>query len=542
MSGAAIDRRAGARAFLKSGIGAAGVARGATMLLLADSLCAIAFAAGLAGTVVAIAQGNMRPWSWLLLAGTAGVGRGVAAMLAARRGAASARTMKDGLRARLIAACFHGRDSDRTAGGLMSMLVDEVDALDGYVARFLPARKAAALGPLLVLAATAFASPVAALILVGTLIPFVAAMALAGGAAADEQRRQLVALSRLSSRFVDRIRALPVVLAFGAVARETEGLGRAAEELSARTLRVLRVAFLSSGALEFFAALSVALVAVYVGFNLLGLLPFPVAETLTLGEGFFVLALAPEFYAPMRRLAAAYHDKQAAEAAADRLAAIPVETPAPPLAFITKPPALSFRNVSIRYAADRRPAVADLSFDVGAGETVALVGPSGSGKSSLLHLLIGLAPLSGGTWRADGAIGTDLSPIAAWAGQVPLIVAGSIRDNLCLGRDEVDEACLRQVIERAGLLTLLRRPGGLDAPLDARGGGLSGGERRRIGIARAMLKDAPLLLLDEPTAHLDTAAELELIDTIRAACRGRTALIATHSIALAAVADRVVRL
>ena len=518
-----------------------------TALLLLDTLAAIGFAGGIAGAVVAVPGGLRAVLPWALLNATSGLLRGLFAMLAVRSGAAGAERAKRRLRARVVAAALHRPPGGpATTGTLMSAVADEVDALDGYVARFLPARQAAALAPFLVLAATAIASPVAAGILLATLLPFVFALALAGGAAADESRRQFVALARLSGRFADRIRALPVVLAFRAEDHETAALAAAADELARRTMRVLGVAFLSSGALEFFAALSVALVAVYCGFNLLHELPFPVPEQLDLGRAFFVLALAPEFYAPMRRLAAAYHDKQAAETAADRLSAL--SAPAAP-ALLAPPaglPDLRFEGVTVRYAGEDRDALAPLSFTVAPGETVALLGPSGSGKSSLLHLLLGLAPLSAGAVTVGGCplgqIG-NVAPIAAWAGQNPLLVPGTIRDNLLLARAGATPEAIAEAVRAAGLGPMLaRRPHGLDSLLDARGGGLSGGEQRRIALARALLKPAPLLLLDEPTAHLDAEAEAALIATIARARTGRTTLIATHSAALAAIADKIVRL
>ena len=442
-----------------------------------------------------------------------------------------------------MAATLHRAAGAPIDSGVLAMhAVDAVEALDGYIARFLPARRAAAIAPMLVLAATAWASWVAAVILAATLLPFVAAMILAGGAAADESRRQFVALHRLSARFADRVRALPIVLAFRAETRETQAIATAAQDLAERTMRVLRVAFLSSAALEFFAALSVALVAVYCGFSLLGLLPFTAPETLTLGRAFFVLALAPEFYAPMRRLAAAYHDKQAAETAADALIPIadPVQTK--PLAAAVAAP-LTLRDVTIQYPGSDGPAVSNLSLRIEPGEMVALLGPSGSGKTSVLHLLLGLAPLSAGTVEASGAPLASLAGQASWAGQHPLLIAGTIRENLLLAHPQADDVALQRALVSAGLAPMLNhRPGGLDAVIDARGSGLSGGERRRIALARALLKPAPFLLLDEPTAHLDAAAEAGLIATIAVAARGRTTLIATHSPALAAIATRVVHL
>ena len=386
-------------------------------------------------------------------------------------------------------------------------------------------------------------------------------MILAGGAAADASRRQFVALARLSGLFADRIGALPIILAFRAEKREAAALGDAAEDLARRTMQVLRIAFLSSGALEFFAALSVALVAVYAGFNLLGLLPFPVPETLDLGRAFFVLALAPEFYAPMRRLAAAYHDRQAAETAAERLAEVERAKAAPSS---TVPvwsgvaPTIRFDSVTIRYDGQDLAAVSGVSFQAKPGMIVALIGPSGSGKSSLLHLLLGLAPLShgritictpsplpereGGDAVLDLAQIGSIAPIAAWMGQSPLILAGTIGSNIALADPSASAERIAEVARVAGLSPMLLARGGLGAVIDARGSGLSGGERRRIALARALLKPAPVMLLDEPTAHLDAASEAHLIAAIARACVGRTTIIATHSARLAAIADLVIDL
>ncbi|WP_294242148.1 thiol reductant ABC exporter subunit CydD [uncultured Sphingomonas sp.] len=519
---------------------AAGGRDGAVGLLLLDTLAAVGFAGGIAGAVAAVA-GRGALWPWALLMVGMGALRGLFAMLAVRRGAARAGMIKRAQRRRVVAATLHRHAGTPIDSGLLAtQAVDAVEALDGYVARFMPARRAAAIAPMLVLAATACASWVAAVILAGTLPPFVAAMILAGGAAADESRRQFIALHRLSARFADRVRALPVVLAFRAEMRETEAIGAAAEELAERTMRVLRIAFLSSAALEFFAALSVALVAVYCGFSLLGLLPFAAPETLTLARAFFVLALAPEFYAPMRRLAAAYHDKQCTDTAADTL--MPLVEPVRAVPVVAAAP-LSLRDVTIHYPGCYTPAVSGLSCCVEAGETVALLGPSGSGKTSVLHLLLGLAPLSAGTVEAGGVPLTSLAGQASWVGQHPLLVAGTIRENLLLAYTHADDLAVRRVVAAAGLGRMLAsRRGGLDAPLDARGSGLSGGERRRIALARALLNPAPFLLLDEPTAHLDAGAETRLIATIARAARGRTTLIATHSPALAAIATRVIHL
>ncbi|WP_242186881.1 thiol reductant ABC exporter subunit CydD [Sphingomonas sp. CARO-RG-8B-R24-01] len=519
------------------------------LLLLIDSGGAVVFAGGIAGAVSTVAAGSAPVAGWIGLMLLGGAIRGAGTWASARVAARDAQCAKQDVRERVVAALFRPLAGNGTTGAAMTGAVDEVEAIDGYVARFLPARRAARIAPLIVGAAIGIASPISAAILLLTLLPFIATMALAGGAAAAESRRQFEALARLSIRFADRVRALPVILAFGAVERETHGIAAASDAVAARTMRVLRVAFVSSAALEFFAALSVALVAVYAGFNLLGLLPVNVPEHLTLGRAFFVLALAPEVYAPMRRLAAAYHDRQAAETAAERIAGlVAAQAPRPP-AWIRAgdgPPRLTFDRVTIRYPGTDHAALENLTLDIAPGEIIALTGPSGSGKSSLLHLLLGLAPLSAGRVEIDGQTlppDASLAAMAAWSGQAPLLLPGTIADNIALSDPGAHPDAIAQVAAMTGLMPVLgRRRGGLHAQLDARGSGLSGGERRRIGLARAMLKRGPLLLLDEPTAHLDRGAETAMIATIRHACRGRTVLIATHSPALAAIAGRVIAL
>jgi len=558
-----VSRTAPALRFLAAATRRAPGTRLSATLLVADGVFAIAFAAGLAGALARIAAGApaASTLAWLALALGGAAARGGVALLAARVGARAAGDVKRGLRRRVVAAALARGGGARTredgGGALLSLAVDEVEAVDGYVARFLPARRAAAVTPLLVLGVVAVASPISAVLLALTFVPFVVLMALAGMASATQSRRQLAALARLSGLFVDRLRALPVVLAFGAAERETRRLAEAADAVAGRTVSVLRVAFLSSALLEFFSALCVALVAVYAGFNLLGLLPFHVAEKLDLGRAFLVLALAPEFYAPMRRLAAAYHDRSAAQAAAERLQAFEQAGEAIPHAVSTEPadeagatppraPALRFENVAIRFPDDACDIVRDLSFELRAGQVLALVGPSGSGKTTLLRLLLGMAPLAAGRVWVDGRPlerARGLAAQAAWVGQVPLIVAGSLRANLLLAAPDATPQALREAIEGAGLGPLIaRRPGGLDALVDERGGGLSGGERRRIALARALLKPSSVWLMDEPTAHLDDAAEAALIETIARVRGGRTLVVATHSDRLAALADRVVRL
>jgi ATP-binding cassette subfamily C protein CydD len=507
----------------------------ASALTVLDIVPAAGFAAGLAMAVSTASASLPTALPWLGLAVASLAVRGLLVQVAATAGARAARAVKARVRRDVAADLFEGR---RSGSAAMSAAVEGVDALDGYFSRFAPARAAATLSPLIAIAIVAVVSPVAAAILLFTLISFAAGMALAGLAAAEESRRQFDAMARLSGLFLDRIRTLPAILAFQAEEATVREVGRSSGDLAQRTSRVLRIAFLSSGVLEFFSALSVALVAVYCGFNLLRLFPFPVPEQLDLGRAFFVLALAPEVYAPMRRLAAAYHDRQAAEAAAPVLAASKTPERRTPAKAGAGAPAIRFEQVSIAYG-DGAPVVAGFNLDVRPGQIVALAGSSGVGKSSLLHLLLGLAPLTAGDVLVAGerlsACG-DFAGRIAWASQAPVVTPGSLRDNIAMADRSASFARIQTAAARAGLSEDLERR------IDERGGGLSGGERRRLALARAVLKDAPLLLLDEPTANLDEQAEQEMLALIREAARGRTTLIATHSAAVLSIADRVVTL
>ena len=524
---------------------AAGQAAG--LWWLGDTAGAILFAACLAAFIASWTAEALTAQAWWLLAAivASGLLRAGAQAMAGLTGQRAATRAKSDLRRRVMAALLpSGQIRGRLIGEDLRVAVDDVEAHEGLIARFQPLRLAAMLSPLIIAAAVTFASWFSALILLATLIPFGAGMALAGLAGKAEADRQFASLSRLSGLFVDRVAALPAILAFGAEDRITRQIGGAAREVAARTMQVLKIAFVSSAMLEFFAALSVALVAVYCGFSLLGLLPFPAPEDLSLGEAFFALALAPEFYLGMRRLAAAYHDKQQGQAAERSIAAAldQAHYPAPPAAAVwsDRIGQLCIEGLTIRYNGDICIGPVTACWH-GPGLHV-VTGPTGAGKSSLLHALIGLAPVSAGRISLDDAPVTagELMALTGWASQRPLLLPGTLADNLRLGGNDLAPQELSRLIDASGLSALIDARGE-DLTIDPRGSGLSGGERRRIGLVRAIASGRPVLLLDEPTADLDPATAAQVIALLKDVARSRLVIAATHDPALIAGAtSRVV--
>jgi len=515
-----------------------------------DVFCAAGWAWGLAVCLDGAWHGRGWIYGLLALAGSL-FARAAFSYANQKLAVRLARRIIHDLRLDLLGRTLRGRGGEGAQNHRLGVLFETTEALEGYYARFVPARAAAGISPLVAVLLVALASPLCALILLLTLLPFVALMALSGMATAAESQRQMDALTRLAGLFSSRIRALPLILAFDAGAAQTETVGRAAHAVSERTLRVLRLAFSGSAVLEFFSALSVALVAVYCGFALLHLLPFPVATWLgfqgpsPFAAAFFILALSPEVYAPLRQLSAAYHEKQAAEAAAVHLMAMEdaLDGPVAARVVLNAAPAVVFDSVTVTFPDDPDSVIGPLNLFAAPGQIVAIAGDSGAGKSTMLRLLL-VGRAHGGRISVDGRLiddEVDLGPSIGWMSQHTPILGGTLRDNLTLARPGADDEALKAAALRAGLDAVLAARG-LDGDLNERGSGLSGGERRRIGLARVWLKDAPLLVLDEPTADLDAASEARMIAAISAAAQGRTVILATHSEALLAIANTVVRL
>ncbi len=435
------------------------------------------------------------------------------------------------------------------SGELGELLLAHGDAIEGYYAGFQPVRAEVMVVPLLIVVAVAWVDWTVALILLctGPLVPVF--MMLVGWGAEAAGREQLQELARMGGHFADRIKGLGLLRLYGRGEDELAGIADAAEGVRVRTMKVLRIAFLSSTVLEFFASVSVAMVALYLGLSYLGLMSLHMAVP-TLGTGMFCLLLAPEFYAPLRRLAAHYHDRANALAAAteverlleDDAGAAPVEAALVAPVYALEPaqahaPLLVAESLALRPVGAGHDVLTAVSLRIEAGQRLALVGPSGSGKSTLLEALAGWLPPRGGRIALrDGAR-------VGYAGQRPYLFHGSIADNLRLADPSASDARLRAVAEAAQVMRFAGGlPRGLDTVIGERGFGLSGGEARRIGLARLLLRDLDLLLLDEPTAFLDPQTEADLLRSLACFTRGRAVLMATHSPAAMRWADRVVRL
>lgn len=482
--------------------------------------------------------------------------RGAIGALSEQAGAVAGARITARLRAALLGRMLAQRPGwtgARASGALNAALVDQVEALDPFFARFLPAMVQATLLPMAFAVVVLPVDWVAGLLLLLTapLIPVF--MALAGWGAEAAKKTEACAFSRLSAHFSDRLRGLLTLKLFGREKAEIEAVHSASEALRLRTMKVLRIAFLSSAVLEFFAALGVAGVALYVGLSFLGLIDLR-GNMLGLQAGLFCLLMAPEVYAPLRTLAAHYHDRAGAKAAAELiLAEFAATDPAPPRA-VSAPHALGptlvqplvLRDVVLTLP-DGREILAPATCALPAATSAALIGASGAGKSSLLEAIAGLRDFG-------GEIALNGTPLAAMTreaicqqitliGARPHIFEGTIADNIRLARRDASQADMRAAAERAQVMAFAAPlPGGLDTRIGDGGLGLSGGEVQRIALARAYLRDTPILLLDEPTAHLDRATERRVLDGLMDYAAGRTLIVATHSAALTARMDHILQL
>lgn len=454
--------------------------------------------------------------------------------------------LREQLYARLLrlGPAYSGGES---SGELNAVFQQGVDALEAYFSQYLPQLALAVLLPLAVLAVVFPTDLLSGIVLLVTapLIPLF--MVLIGKASETLTGRQFTALRRMSAYLLDTLQGLTTLKALGQSAARAEQVARVSERYRETTLGVLRVTFLSALVLEMVGTLSTAVVAVQIGLRLLyGRMAFE--------QAFFILVIAPDFYLPLRQLGLRFHASMSGISAAKRLYQI-LEQPEPPLTIapVTPLPALrlggadrlAFERVTFQYKGRSQPALEDVNFVLEPGRLHALVGPSGAGKTTAALLLLRfLAPTGGAvTLNGQDIRGFDLEDWrrqTAWVAQRPHLFHGSIADNIALARPDATMDQIRAAARRARLEEFIDSlPDGYDTPVGEMGARLSGGQAQRIALARAFLKDAPLVVLDEPTAHLDPQQEALLEDATHALCLDRTVLIIAHRLPTVQHADQI---
>ncbi|MEU9299098.1 thiol reductant ABC exporter subunit CydD [Streptomyces sp. NPDC048269] len=483
----------------------------------------------------------------LLLLAAVALGRGLIAWLTELAAHRAGAAVKSELRGRLLdraAELGPGWLTGRRTGSLVALATRGVDALDDYFSRYLPQLGLAVVVPAAVLARIVTEDWVSAAIIVVTLPLIPLFMILIGMATQSRMDRQWRLLSRLSGHFLDVVAGLPTLKVFGRAKAQAESIRKITADYRRATMRTLRIAFLSSFALELLATLSVALVAVTIGMRL-------VHGELDLYTGLVILILAPEAYLPLRQVGAQFHAAAEGLAAAEEIFEV-LETPvARPAAGGARLPSaaplrIEFDGVRVRYEGRGQDSPGPVSLTVEPGECVALTGPSGAGKSTLLQVLLGFVTPTTGRVRVAGVDLTELSREQwrgqiAWVPQRPHLFAGTIGENVRLARAGASDTEVARALKDAGAWEFVTAlPRGVETPLGEGGVGLSAGQRQRLALARAFLADRPVLLLDEPTAALDGETEAGVVDAVRRLAVGRTVLLVVHRPALLAVADRVV--
>lgn len=523
-----------------------------------QTACTIGLAALLASVVHGVAI-DRSPWSsltglwWWMLPCIAG--RALGGFVREEAGARMSLAVRVALRTALIDrlhALGPAWATRQQGGALVATLLEQVEAVDGYIARYRPQQWLAGIAPLMIAAAVLPVSwgAAAILLLTAPLVPLF--MVLVGWGARQRQTEQMQMLQRMSGHFLELVRGLPTLQLLNAHHRMGRQVTAVADAFRVRTMRVLRLAFLSAAVLEFFASVAIALSAVYFGMNLLGHLDFGLyGQPPTLQVALFVLLLAPEFYLPLRELGAHYHARAEALAAAGSLADIlDAPSPQPAGGHAQLPPGAPGLTLDCVDFAHRsgEPVLQGCSLLVAPGEVIAIQGPSGGGKTTLLRLLLGQIAAQAGEIRVGGLPLPSLDLAAwrervGWMNQHPRLLSDTLAANLRVACPEADEAAMREALIWAGLgpwLAALHE--GLQTRLGEGGRGLSGGQLRRLALARVALRPGDVLLLDEPTASLDADTEAALVSRLATLCQGRTVVLLTHRHAPLALAHRVLQL
>ncbi len=461
------------------------------------------------------------------------------------------RAVRQQLLARL-AACGPIFIKEQQAAPLASSVLERIEALHGYFAHYLPQKSLALIVPLMIGLIAWSISWVVGLVFLCTapLIPLF--MLMIGRGAESLSQKNFQHLSRMSAHFLDTLQGLTTLKLFSRSREESGRLAASSESYRRGTMAVLRVAFLSSAVLEFLTAISIAMTAVFLGLSYLEYLGFGLyGRELSLATGLFLLFLAPDFYQPLRDLGSQYHARAEALGAADELHRILFQ-PVPEMPRggdlilpSGQPLAVEFRQVEYIYPQRSSAALEEFSLQVGAGEWLAIVGASGAGKSTLLNLLLGFLPVQRGEILVNGLPLSHLRLTAwqgsiAWVPQQPNLFYGSLADNISLGDPKITAEAVAVAAKRAQLTDLIQRlPAGLASPIGEQGNQLSGGEARRLALARAFARDAPLIMLDEPTAGLDRENERLVMASLQQLVVKKTVLMLTHRLDTARLAHRI---
>ena len=428
----------------------------------------------------------------------------------------------------------------KPAGSWASIMLEQVENLHNFYARYLPQQTLSVIVPVIILIAVFPLNWAAGLILLFTapLIPIF--MILVGIAAADSSQRNMETLSRLSAQFLDRLQGLETLRIFNRTSEQTQHIEDSTEAFRETTMDVLKLAFLSSAVLEFFTSISIALMAVYFGFSYLGELDFGTYDSsLSLFVGFFCLILAPEFYQPLRDLGTYYHDRSAGIGAADVIVDFLEQD------YITAQSESSHQQLDAQSAVEicaenvivlspqGQPLTQALSFHLAPNSHTALVGQSGAGKTSLVNVLLGFLGYQG-SLKINGIEFRELDLTqwrkqVAWVGQNPLLLQGSIRENLLLGDIQASNQQIEQALAQAQAKEFTDKLG-LDHEIKEGGIGLSVGQAQRLAVARALLRQGKLLVLDEPTASLDAQSENLVLQALQQISGKQTTLMITHRI------------
>ncbi len=487
------------------------------------------------------------PMLWLLLAIFAA--RAVLNFLSESAAVSAAIRVKENLRvwlARKLLALGPAYIQGERSGELVNTATQGIEALDGYFSQYLPQLVLAGLLPIAYLAVVLPVDPLSGFILLftGPLIPIF--MFLIGHNAEALTRRQWLAMGRMSAYFLDTLQGLATLKALGRSRDQAGRIAATSEKYRQTTMSVLRITFLSALALELLGTIGTAIIAVQIGLRLLyGQAAFE--------QAFFILLLAPEFYQPLRALGLRFHASMAGVSAARRIYDVleqPDQVVENPLSghksiVLDQPFTIHLENIRFTYPGRSHPALDGFNLKLYSGEVTALIGPSGAGKSTVAHLLLRFIDPQQGILRINATLLSELSLEGwragiAWVPQQPYLFHGSLADNLRVARPQAGIAELQRALEQAHLAEFVTGlPRGLDTQIGEGGARLSGGQAQRLALARAFLRDAPLLILDEPTAHLDLEQEALLQESTRRLLAGRTALVIAHRLSTALRADRV---